>query len=274
MNTTVKRTLVGVLFLIVMVGSLLWNSIAFIAVFAFIMLEMMWEFFRMTIGRKHMAVQYAALAVAAGAFVLGLGVARGMFAPAMLALNLVSLVLLMVVMVLDHLDFKDYSYIFTALLYIALPVSLSHFVVNPGGVFDGRLMLSFLIVIWASDTGAYCFGMLLGQKVWPAKLCPEISPKKSWAGAIGGLVASLLAAYILHLVGWLPFPLVHVLVSAAVMNVLGVFGDLFESLWKRQFGIKDSGNIMPGHGGLLDRFDSALFAIPAGYVYLIIMGLV
>ena len=143
-----------------------------------------------------------------------------------------------------------------------------------GETFDGTLMLAFFIVIWASDTGAYCFGMLFGQKLWPAKLCPAISPKKSWAGAVGGMVASLLAAYILKLVGWLPYSLVHVLILAAVMNVLGVFGDLFESLWKRQAGVKDSGNLLPGHGGLLDRFDSSLFAMPAGYVYLLLNGLI
>ena len=84
----------------------------------------------------------------------------------------------------------------------------------------------------------------------------------------------LAAAYILLRTGMISFPLVHVLVMASLMHVSGVFGDLFESLWKRQFGVKDSGRIMPGHGGLLDRFDSALFAIPVGYVYLLLIGLV
>ena len=116
--------------------------------------------------------------------------------------------------------------------------------------------------------------MLLGQKIWPAKLCPSISPKKSWAGFIGGLLTSVLAGAILYWTGLFTFPIWHCLIMAAIMSVAGVFGDLFESLWKRAAGIKDSGNLIPGHGGLMDRFDSALFAIPAGYIYLLLFELV
>ena len=91
---------------------------------------------------------------------------------------------------------------------------------------------------------------------------------------MGGWLTVLLAAYILLKSGLMDFPLVHVLIMASLMHVTGVFGDLFESLWKRNAGIKDSGNIIPGHGGLLDRFDSSLFAIPTGYAYLILFELV
>jgi phosphatidate cytidylyltransferase len=135
-------------------------------------------------------------------------------------------------------------------------------------------MVSFFCIIWASDVGAYCFGMLLGQKIWPAKMCPAISPKKSWAGFIGGLLMAMLAGAILHWTVLWSFPMVHCLAVSAIMHVLGVLGDLFESLWKRATGIKDSGNIIPGHGGLMDRFDSALFAIPAGFIYLLTLGLI
>jgi len=182
---------------------------------------------------------------------------------------------LLVWMVVDHKDFKEYAYVLSGLLYIGLPLALSPFVVSTGeGGYSGLLMLAFFIIIWSSDVGAYCFGMLFGQKIWPAKMCPEISPKKSWAGFFGGWLTVLVAAYILIRTGMIDFPVVHVLVMASLMHVTGVFGDLFESLWKRQFGVKDSGNIMPGHGGLLDRFDSALFAIPTAYVYLVLFELV
>ena len=274
MNTTVKRTIVGIMFLAIMVGSLLFGPGLWIPVFIAILLESMREFFTITTGAKKRPAQMAAMLVAGAVFVLSLAVAKDALSPAWMSLSLVFLLLLMLVMVFDHTDFKEYAYLFTALLYIGLPIALSPFMVYSGGAFDGRLMLSFFILIWTSDTGAYCFGLLFGQKIWPAKLCPSISPKKSWAGAVGGMVASLLSAYILLLVGWLPYPLMHVLILAALMNVLGVFGDLFESLWKRQAGVKDSGNILPGHGGLLDRFDSSLFAMPAGYVYLLLNGLI
>ena len=160
------------------------------------------------------------------------------------------------------------------MVYIGLPTALSPFVVSTPEGYSGLLMLSFFIIIWSSDVGAYCFGLLLGRKVWPAKMCPDISPKKSWAGFVGGWLTVLLAAYILLKSGLMDFPLVHVLIMASLMHVTGVFGDLFESLWKRNAGIKDSGNIIPGHGGLLDRFDSSLFAIPTGYAYLILFELV
>ena len=90
----------------------------------------------------------------------------------------------------------------------------------------------------------------------------------------GGWLTVLAAAYILLRTGIMDLPLVHLLVMSSLMHITGVFGDLFESLWKRQFGVKDSGSIMPGHGGLLDRFDSALFAIPTAYVYLMLFELV
>lgn len=275
MNTTLKRSIVGLLFLIVMIGGLLWNQWSFFFLFLFIQAGMMDEFYRITMGTQHRSVKYAALTLAGGSFFIFFFLCHYVSFPVKTTgIILFLLVALMLWMVADHKEFKDYAYIFTGLLYIGLPLSLSPFVVFHNGDYSGILMLSFFILIWASDTGAYCFGMLLGQKVWPAKLCPEISPKKSWAGAIGGMAVSLLAAWILYRAGWLDFPLVHVLAMAALVNVTGVFGDLFESLWKRHFGVKDSGNILPGHGGLLDRFDSSLFAIPTGYAYLLLFNLV
>ena len=87
------------------------------------------------------------------------------------------------------------------------------------------------------------------------------------------MLLALLAAAVLSWTGLVDFPIWHALVMAAIMHVAGVFGDLFESQWKRTFDLKDSGHVIPGHGGLLDRFDSAIFAIPAGVIYLVIVGL-
>ncbi len=277
MNTTVKRSLSGSIFLAVMISALLCSRYCFLPLFMFITAVMMEEFYKMCFGgKKHMTVRVLSIFIALASFTLvALVHGPGQLSAKYLAIIPAALLLMMCVMVFLHGEFKDYAYIFTGLLYIGLPMALSPIMVDQGGgAYSGILLLSFLIIIWTSDTGAYCFGMLFGQKLWPAKLCPDISPKKSWAGAIGGILTSLLAAWILKLVGWLDFPMVHLMVMAAIMNITGVFGDLFESLWKRQFGIKDSGNIIPGHGGMLDRFDSSLFAVPAGYLYLLIFGLV
>jgi phosphatidate cytidylyltransferase len=127
--------------------------------------------------------------------------------------------------------------------------------------------LSLFIFLWASDTGAYCSGMLFGKH----KLFYRISPKKSWEGSIGGgilaILISLLISYLVktNYLEWAGFALVVV--------VFGTWGDLIESLFKRQLGIKDSGHILPGHGGILDRMDSSLLAIPASVIYLFTLSI-
>ena len=276
MNSTVKRTIFGLLFLAVMLGGLLFYETLFVILFAFITGVMLFEFYRMTMGNAYPQLQRLAIVVGVFIFLAANYYFFSGHLATFVSFSIIAILLLMVRSILqkDHTDFLKTAYLYAGLLYIGLPLALSNAVVSVTGEYSGILMVAFFCIIWASDTGAYCFGMLFGQKLWPAKMCPAISPKKSWAGAIGGMVASLLAAWILKCVGWLPYPLVHVLVMAALMNVLGVFGDLFESLWKRSAGIKDSGNIIPGHGGLMDRFDSALFAIPTGYIYLLLFGLV
>ena len=276
MNSTVKRTIFGLLFLAVMLGGLLFYETLFVILFAFITGVMLFEFYRMTMGNAYPQLQRLAIVVGVFIFLAANYYFFSGHLATFVSFSIIAILLLMVRSILqkEHTDFLKTGYLYAGLLYIGLPLALSNAVASVTGEYSGILMVAFFCIIWASDTGAYCFGMLFGQKLWPAKMCPAISPKKSWAGAIGGMVASLLAAWILKCVGWLPYPLVHVLVMAALMNVLGVFGDLFESLWKRSAGIKDSGNIIPGHGGLMDRFDSALFAIPTGYIYLLLFGLV
>ena len=277
MNPTVKRTIFGVLFLAVMLGGLLFNRILFMILFSFISYVMLSEFYRMTMGNAYRVLQdFAGCMGAALVWITGGSLHRGEpLSEALLPSLLIFTGAIMIwsVFLKDHKDFLKTGYLYAGLVYIGLPVALSNVVVLGSGTFSGLLMVAFFVIIWASDTGAYCFGMLLGQKIWPAKLCPAISPKKSWAGFAGGLLTSVLAGAILYWTGLFPFPIWHCLIVAALMSVAGVFGDLFESLWKRAAGIKDSGNLIPGHGGLMDRFDSALFAIPAGYIYLICLDL-
>ena len=141
------------------------------------------------------------------------------------------------------------------------------------GGFSGILLLCFFIMIWSSDVGAFCIGSLLGQKAGSRKLAPKISPHKSWAGFWGGLAFTIATSLILHYTGLLSIPLVHCIVLAVIVHCAGVCGDLLESKLKRKCGVKDSGNLIPGHGGLLDRFDSSMVAIPAGTLYLIIFNL-
>ena len=276
MNSTVKRSIFGVLFLAVMLGGLLFYETLYVILFAFITGVMLYEFYKMTMGNSWKDLQAAAIAIGVAFFLLanedffcGHKAWRVGFA-------ILCVLALMVKSILrkDHTDFLKTGFLYAGLVYIALPLALSNAVVCRNGEFSGLLMVAFFCIIWASDVGAYCFGMLLGQKSWSKKMCPHISPKKSWAGFWGGLATALLTGAILYWTGMWKFPIWHCLIVSALMNVMGVLGDLFESLWKRAAGVKDSGNIIPGHGGLMDRFDSALFAIPTGYIYLLLLHLV
>jgi len=166
------------------------------------------------------------------------------------------------------------GFLFMAPLYIALPLSLTNIVLfDTNGSYIPNTLLSMFIILWSCDVGAYVFGISFGQKNGH-KLFPSISPKKSWEGFIGGLISALITGIILYYVHLIPFSITHILALSTIIFTFGVFGDLVESLFKRNFGVKDSGNIMPGHGGLLDRFDSALLAFPIAIAYIKIFELV
>ena len=156
----------------------------------------------------------------------------------------------------------DIGKVIVGLMYICLPLSLLLFISKHP---NGKLWIFFLLcVIFFCDSGAFYFGRLLGKH----KLYPSISPGKTWEGAFGGLVGSLLGAFLFSLF----FPIykanLSMLVLTASLSIAGQIGDLAESMLKRNYGIKDSGKILPGHGGILDRVDSLLFAIPILYIFL------
>lgn len=155
-------------------------------------------------------------------------------------------------------------------LYIAVPLALTirlTLVVDPFSSmtqFDGLLLLAIFIFIWVNDTGAYLVGSRWGKR----RLAPSISPKKSVEGSIGGLLLVLLSAVVLRLLLFPELSWLRILLIATVVAVFGTIGDLFESSLKRQAGVKDSGKLIPGHGGILDRIDSLLLAVPAVYLLL------
>ena len=160
-------------------------------------------------------------------------------------------------------------------LYIVLPLSqinvlaFGDFTCFSSTPHHYAIPLAMYIFIWVNDTGAYLSGVTLGRH----KLFPRISPKKSWEGSIGGAVFTIASAFaVAH---FFPFMTIWQWIGMAlVIVVFGTFGDLTESMIKRHVGIKDSGHILPGHGGFLDRLDSMLFAIPAVVMYLVIISLV
>ena len=274
MNQTVTRTISGVLFLAIMVCGLLFNQYVFAALIIFIMVVMMLEFYALTMEGRFMVSRGFAIFAGVTLFTL-IFLSFAIDLPAKyIGLALIPLIVVMILSLYskDRAEFKMAGNLYTGMIYIAMPLSLSNLLVFKGGEFSGLLVLSFFIIIWGSDVGAYCFGLLFGKN--GKKLFPVISPKKSWAGFWGGLGTAVVTAIILNLTGLLVIPWYHSIILAVLMHVAGVYGDLFESLWKRIYDVKDSGKIIPGHGGFLDRFDSAIFAIPVGAIYLMLTGLI
>ena len=272
MNNFVKRTLSGVVFAAVMLAALLLNKYIFGVVMTFSLIVMMKEFLKMTCGNNYWFSQILSILAGTTLFLL-VFLYRGFNIPGRLVIMaFIPVFVLMAnsLYVKDKTRFDKFSNLYTAVLYIAVPWSLLNFAVfGPDGEFNGVLLLSFFLIIWGSDVGAYIFGITLGQK-YGKKLFPSISPKKSWIGFWGGLAMAVAISVALHYLGMLPFAVHHCVFMAILLNVTGVYGDLIESQWKRHYEVKDSGDIIPGHGGLLDRFDSALIAIPIGIIYLVL----
>lgn len=273
----ITRSITGILYVAIMVTSFL-QSINMIVVFALITGLATWEFTGLVNEHKHVNVNRLITTVAGVYFFLAVaGVNSGAIQTnAVFVPYLLTIIYLFISGLYTKSDdsVNDWAYTMLSQMYIALPLSTINVIAFRQAA-DGLnyyyylLPLSIFIFLWTNDTGAYCTGSLFGKH----KLFPRISPAKSWEGSIGGGILVLIVASVmyfiesqgenlsgLNLIEWLGLGLVVV--------VFGTWGDLVESLLKRTLGIKDSGYILPGHGGILDRLDSSLMAIPASVVYL------
>lgn len=162
--------------------------------------------------------------------------------------------------------FLNIAYTILAVIYISVPLALLNLLVylpEKPDVYNPHILLGFIFIIWIFDSGAYIIGSLFGKH----RLFERISPKKSWEGTIGGFIVACIAGF--FMTGIFPeLDRSSWIIVAIITVIAGSFGDLVESMFKRKLGIKDSGNLLPGHGGILDRFDSILFASPAVFTYL------
>lgn len=279
MNNFIVRTITGIIFVAAIVASFM-RPQAMVLLFALVTGLTIWEFTGLVNEHRQAQVNRLISTVAGIYLFLAMAGACSGIAPAHTVFipYLISIIYLLVAEL--YLKAKDpiqnWAFTMMAQLYIALPFSTLNVLAFPqAGSYSFVLPLSVFVFLWMNDTGAYCFGSMLGRH----KLFPRISPGKTWEGSIGGgvlvvgiaiLVWHLLNTYVpeqgnLTMWQWAGLGLTVV--------VFGTWGDLVESLFKRTLGIKDSGHILPGHGGMLDRFDSSLLAIPAAVVYIFTLTL-
>ena len=276
MKNFIVRTITAVFFVAAIVSCFL-RPEAMILLFGLVTGMTIWEFTGLVNDREDVSVNQMISTVAGVYFFLAMaGYNSGMTPAAVFIPYLLTLIYLMVAeLYLKQEDpVNDWAYTMMSQLYIALPFSLLNvlaFQSDADGIhYVWTVPLSVFVFLWINDTGAYLCGSLLGKH----KLFPRISPGKSWEGSIGGgilvVIVAILVWYLLEQYDQnaLGLSAIEWAGLGLVIVIFGTWGDLVESLFKRTLGIKDSGNILPGHGGMLDRFDSSLMAIPAAVVYL------
>ena len=276
MKNFIIRTITGIIFVAAIVASFL-RPEAMVLLFSIVTGLTAWEFTGLVNEREHVTVNRFICTVAAVYLFFAMTYyCSDLYGGATKSVVFIPYLVTIIYLLISELYLKqtdpieDWAYTMLSQMYIALPLSLLNvlaFTATPEGTvtFNPLLPLSVFVFLWVNDSGAYCIGSLIGRH----KLFPRISPGKSWEGSIGGAVFVLAAAYAIHYFLDVPVTnLYHWLGLGLVVVVFGTWGDLVESLLKRTLGVKDSGDILPGHGGMLDRFDSALLAIPASVVYL------
>ena len=276
MNNFIARTITGILFVATIVVCFL-NPTAMIFLFALVTGLTVWEFTGLVNDRPGVAVNRFISTVAGVYFFLAMaGTCSGFTSSTVFIPYLITIIYLLVAELYAKQEdpINDWAYTMMSQMYVVLPFSLLNmlaFRAAPEGImYVYTLPLSVFVFLWVNDTGAYCCGSLFGKH----KLFPRVSPGKSWEGSIGGgifvLVAAALVWYLTDVYDMNPtgMGMWEWMGLGLTVVVFGTWGDLVESLFKRTLGIKDSGNILPGHGGMLDRFDSSLLAIPAAVVYL------
>lgn len=282
-NNFIQRAITGIIFVGVLIGCILGGPISFSLLFALITALTIHEF-GVIISKQPDVEINKPICMLAGVFLFFgfayLGVMPGQTEILIPYLFLIIYLLVSELYLKKKNPLNNWAYAMMSQIYIALSFAMLnvlayHSIGNEGELsnyqvqYNPILPLSIFIFTWINDTGAYCTGMLFGKH----RLFERISPKKSWEGSIGGGVFSIIAAIVMA--HHFPFMSISIWIGLALTVVIfGTLGDLTESLLKRTIGIKDSGNILPGHGGMLDRFDSTLMAVPAAVVYLYIISFI
>lgn len=264
------RSLTAAIFVIVMAVCFFCKE-AYCVLFSLLIVGMSMECGKLTLPvKKYLKERICVIASGVALFFLTFLCRQALMNPVIVSLSLLPILAAFIFMMFDCCNEYDFdANVFFPLLYVAVPMTSVNWIVFDGnGEFHGMLLLLIFVIIWMNDVGAYAIGMSFGQRPDSKKLFPALSPKKSWVGLFGGIIFSFVSAALIWLISAQNLGLIHWMVIALIVSIFGICGDLFESLIKRHAAVKDSGNLMPGHGGLLDRFDAALFILPVIAIYL------
>lgn len=281
MSNFLTRTLSGAVYVGLVVASILVHPVFFFVLFLLFSMYAVWEFH--TLMQSPLMIRVLSVLMGGLLFYLTWLIFRGYSAEVCGGVFMTELLLLFftLISVLFIRPTQEkpvnavllWGNILGSLIMIALPFAMMNILMyhntykNDMAAFR---LLALFITIWVNDSGAYCVGSLTAKRAGGNhKMFPRVSPAKSWEGLFGGIAFSLLAGVIFWKVGWLP-GCWAALVYTLVISVFGTLGDLMESLMKRTIGVKDSGRFLPGHGGILDRFDSVLLAVPAATIFMFI----
>jgi phosphatidate cytidylyltransferase len=274
LSNIVTRTLSGAVFITIVIGSVLLHPYACAGMMAVVIVWAMLEYYDIVTKDRIHAGKFLGVFTGVALFAAVFFYAQDIVSSRVFLFIIPLLMLLFISQLYssDLFSFRAIAYTLTGVVYIALPFALCTGMMfpstegrflNPDGKYTPDLLLGFFILLWTNDTFAYLTGIMFGKH----RLFERISPKKSWEGFVGGLVCTV--ALSLLIAEWFPIlPFYHWMAVATIIVVFGVYGDLVESLLKRNLKIKDSGRFLPGHGGILDRFDSVLLAAPMVYFYL------
>ncbi len=273
MKNLITRTITGIFFVVAIIGSVLLHPLASGILFLAFMVAGLLEFYRLTAAYGLHPQKIMGIVIGILIYSIVLLVSMIIIPPFWLVfiMPLLSVFFIAELFRSKEKAFLNLTVTIFSIFYITFPLAILNFYEDPvltGGQRHIQLLAGYFLLLWIYDIFAYLAGSLFGRH----KLYERISPKKTWEGAIGGLVFTLASAFVLSLIfkdltftGWL--------VTAFIIVVFGTFGDLAESMFKRNFEIKDTGMVLPGHGGVLDRFDSLFLSAPAVYCYLLILFL-
>lgn len=279
MTNFIRRTITGAFIVICVLGGLWLHPVSFFIIIAVMIAGTQHEYYMMVRGTGIRPQTIAGIIAGFVIYLISTTVAAGWFSGKtfLLLIPLVTFVMVAELFRKVERPFDSLAHTFFSILYTAAPFSLLPFaafghtglepLIKMNGVgFSPGIPVGFFLLLWTNDTGAYLVGSAIGKH----RLFERISPKKSWEGFIGGLILTLLVARLIG--GWLGVAdTTGWMIIAVIISIAGTAGDLLESMLKRSLGLKDSGTILPGHGGFLDRFDSVVVSFPLVYLYIAIL---